>query len=89
MPVYPDDPRASTASYWVGETYLFRKDYPTAASVFARNYRTYGEERAAAPRQSAQARHVAGGDGRPGPACQTFAELAKRHPNASRRSVRR
>mgnify|MGYP000252226350 CR=1 FL=1 len=34
---YPDDSRVPTASYWLGETYLFRKDYQTAASVFARS----------------------------------------------------
>ena len=42
-------PRAPTASYWLGETYFFRKEYPTAASVFARNYRTYGQDAPRAP----------------------------------------
>jgi len=78
----PDDPRTPTASYWLGETYLLRKDYPTAAAVFARNYRTYGD---AAPRAADNLLKLgvslaAMGDRER--ACQSFAELAKRHPNA-------
>jgi tol-pal system protein YbgF len=80
---YPDDPRASTASYWVGETYLFRKDYPTAASVFARNYRTYGQEAPRAPDNLLKLGIALAAMGERDKACQTFAELAKRHPNAS------
>lgn len=80
---YPDDPRASTASYWVGETYLFRKDYPTAASVFARNYRTYGQDAPRAPDNLLKLGIALAAMGERDKACQTFAELAKRHPNAS------
>ena len=80
---YPDDPRASTASYWVGETYLFRKDYPTAASVFARNYRTYGEEAPRAADNLLKLGMSLAAMGDRDRACQTFGELAKRHPNAS------
>ena len=80
---YPDDPRASTASYWVGETYLFRKDYPTAASVFARNYRTYGQEAPRAPDNLLKLGMALAAMGDREKACQTFAELGKRHPNAS------
>ncbi len=80
---YPDDPRASTASYWIGETYLFRKDYPTAASVFARNYRTYGEEAPRAADNLLKLGMALAAMGDRDRACQTFAELAKRHPNAS------
>ena len=80
---YPDDPRASTASYWIGETYLFRKDYPTAASVFARNYRTYGEEAPRAADNLLKLGMSLAAMGDRDRACQTFGELAKRHPNAS------
>jgi tol-pal system protein YbgF len=80
---YPEDPRASTASYWIGETYLFRKDYPTAASVFARNYREYGEEAPRAADNLLKLGMSLAAMGDRDRACQTFAELAKRHPNAS------
>jgi tol-pal system protein YbgF len=80
---YPDDPRASTASYWIGETYLFRKDFPTAASVFARNYRTYGQEAPRAPDNLLKLGMALAAMGDRERACQTFAELGKRHPNAS------
>ena len=80
---YPDDPRASTASYWVGETYLFRKDYTTAASVFARNYRTYGENAPRAPDNLLKLGMALAAMGDRDKACQTFGELGKRHPNAS------
>ena len=76
-------PRAPTASYWLGETYLFRKDYPTAASVFARNYRTYGQEAPRAPDNLLKLGMALAAMGDRDRACQTFDELAKRHPNAS------
>ena len=80
---YPDDPRAPTASYWLGETYFFRKEYPTAASVFARNYRTYGQEAPRAADNLLKLGMSLAAMGERDKACQTFGELAKRHPNAS------
>jgi tol-pal system protein YbgF len=78
----PDDPRTATASYWLGETYLLRKDYPTAAAVFARNYRTYGDKAPRAPDNLLKLGMALAAMGDRDKACQTFAELAKRHPNA-------
>jgi tol-pal system protein YbgF len=79
---YPNDPRAPTASYWLGETYFFRKDYPTAASVFARNYRTYGEAAPRAPDNLLKLGMSLAAMGDRDRACQTFGELSKRHANA-------
>jgi tol-pal system protein YbgF len=79
---HPDDPRAPNASYWLGETYFFRKDYPTAAAVFARNYRTYGETGPRAPDNLLKLGMALAAMGDRDRACQTFAELAKRHANA-------
>lgn len=79
---YPDDSRVPTASYWLGETYLFRKDYSTAASVFARNYRTYGQAAPRAPDNLLKLGVALAAMGDKDRACQTFAELAKRHPKA-------
>lgn len=78
----PDDPRTPTASYWLGETYLLRKDYPTAAAVFARNYRTYGEEARRAPDNLLKLGVALAAMGDRERACQTFAELGRRHPDA-------
>ena len=80
---YPDDPRAPTASYWLGETYFFRKEFPTAAAVFARNYRTYGQEAPRAADNLLKLGMSLAAMGERDKACQTFGELAKRHPNAS------
>lgn len=77
-----DDPRASAASYWLGETYLLRKDYPTAAAVFARNYRTYGDDAPRAPDNLLKLGVALAAMGERDKACQSFAELAKRHPSA-------
>ena len=79
---YPDDSRVPTASYWLGETYLFRKDYQTAASGFARNYRTYGQAAPRAPDNLLKLGVSLAAMGDKERACQTFAELAKRHPKA-------
>lgn len=79
---YPGDTRAPTASYWQGETYFFRKDYSTAAATFARNYRTYGEAAPRAPDNLLKLGMSLAAMGDRDKACQTFAELTKRHPNA-------
>ena len=78
----PDHPLASNAAYWMAETLYVRKNYAAAASGFARNYRTYGRERAQGARQSPEARHVAVGLGETDKACLSYAELAKEFPNA-------
>ncbi len=80
---YPDDPRAPTASYWLGETHMLRKDYQGAAAVFARNYRTYGESAPRAADNLLKLGMALAAMGDRDRACQSFAELAKRHPNAS------
>lgn len=78
----PDDPRAPAASYWLGETYLLRKDYPTAAAVFARNYRTYGESAPRAADNLLKLGVTLAAMGDKEKACQSFEELARRHANA-------
>jgi tol-pal system protein YbgF len=78
----PSDSRASAAAYWLGETYYFRKDYKNAAAAFARNYRTYGPEAPRAPDNLLKLGMSLRALGDREKACQTYAELAKRHPNA-------
>lgn len=79
---YPSDSRAPTASYWRGETYFFRKDYATAAATFAGNYRAYGDAAPRAPDNLLKLGMALAAMGDRDKACQTFAELTKRHPNA-------
>jgi len=38
---YPNDSLAGNAQYWLGETYYVRKDYNSAAAVFAEGYQKY------------------------------------------------
>ena len=78
----PNDPRAAMASYWLAETYYFRKDYPTAAAVFARNYRTYGAQAPRAPDNLLKLGMSLAALGDRERACQTFTELEQRHPDA-------
>jgi tol-pal system protein YbgF len=79
---YPKGSLAPNAAYWLGETYYVRKDYANAAATFARNYRTYGPD---APKSSDDLLKLgmslaALGDKQK--ACETYAELQKRHPDA-------
>lgn len=78
----PSDQRAASAAYWLGETYYFRKDYQNAAAAFARNYRTYGPEAPRAPDNLLKLGMSLRALGDREKACQTYAELARRHPNA-------
>jgi tol-pal system protein YbgF len=78
----PEDPLASNAAYWLGETFYIRKDYSEAAAVFARNYRTYGPESPKAPDNLLKLGMSLAALGDSQRACQTFAELESRHPNA-------
>lgn len=79
---FPDDSRAPTAAFWLGETHFFRQDFATAAMIYARNYRKYGPDapRAAETLLKLGMSLAALGDRER--ACQTFAELDRRHPNA-------
>ncbi|MFO1038882.1 MAG: tol-pal system protein YbgF [Geminicoccaceae bacterium] len=79
----PKDQRAPTAAFWIGETQYQRKDYSTAAAVFAKNYRTYGDKAPRAADNLLKLGMSLAALGDAARACQTFAELAKRHPDAS------
>lgn len=80
---FPNDPQAATAAYWLGETYLVREDWQNAAATFARNYRTFGAEAPRAPDNLLKLGVALARLGDREKACQTFAELERRHPGAS------
>jgi tol-pal system protein YbgF len=41
MSTYPKDPLASSAQFWLADTYFQRKEYEQAAILFAEGYKTY------------------------------------------------
>jgi tol-pal system protein YbgF len=79
---FPEDGRAPTAAYWLGETYYVQQDYASAAATFAKNYRVYGPESAKAPDTLLKLGMSLAKLGDPERACQTFEELSKRHSDA-------
>ncbi|MDX6750994.1 tol-pal system protein YbgF [Geminicoccaceae bacterium 1502E] len=79
---YPEDRLAPNASYWLGETYYFSKDYQKAAATFARNYQAYGGEATKAPDNLLKLGMSLNALGDKEKACQTYSELDKRHPGA-------
>lgn len=79
---FPNDPRAPTAAFWLGESHFFRQDYATAATVYARNYRQYGPGAPRAAETLLKLGMSLAALGERERACQTFAELEKRHPDA-------
>lgn len=79
---FPDDPRAPTAAFWLGETHFFRQDFATAAAVYARNYRKYGPHAPRAAETLLKLGMSLAALGERERACQTFDELEKRHPDA-------
>lgn len=80
---FPNDPQAASAAYWLGEIYLVREDWQNAAATFARNYRTFGGEAPRAPDNLLKLGVALARLGDKEKACQTFAELDRRHPGAS------
>lgn len=79
---WPEDALAPNAAYWLGETHYIRRDFEGAAARFARNYQTYGGDAPKAADNLLKLGMSLGALGDVDKACQTFAELDKRHPNA-------
>jgi tol-pal system protein YbgF len=79
---HPDDPLAGNALYWLGETYFVRGDYNRAAVTFLRGYREFPEG-TKAPDNLLKLGVALGKLDKKTEACATFAELAKKFPNAS------
>jgi tol-pal system protein YbgF len=80
---HPNDPLASNAQYWLGETYYVRQDYATAANVFAEGYKKYKDGAKAADSLLKLAMSLASSEKREA-ACFTLAELDKVFPDAQR-----
>ena len=79
---FPDHPLAPKATYWLGETYFYRRQYASAAQTFARGYRRYGPEAPRAPDMLLKLGMALAAVGDRDRACETFDRLAERHPRA-------
>ena len=79
---YPKDALTPSAAYWLAETHYVTQDYETAAALFAKNYQTYGPNATKAPDNLLKMGMSLTQLGQMDRACQTFAELERRHPNA-------
>ncbi len=82
LDAFPDDANRPAASFWLGETLYFRERYADAAAVYARNYRTYGNDGPKAPENLLKLGMSLSALGDQDRACQTFDELGRRYPDA-------
>jgi tol-pal system protein YbgF len=79
---HPDDPLASAAQYWLGETYFARANYDQAAKAFAEGYQKYPKG-AKAPDTLLKLGMSLVELNRKKDACVLFNELNQRYPNAA------
>jgi tol-pal system protein YbgF len=80
MVTYADGPLTGEAEYWLGETYFREGNFKRAASIFLSNV----TNRADHPKSAISFLHLGLSLerlGHVGEACQTFAEVARRHAN--------
>lgn len=78
---HPDDPLASAAQYWLGETYYVRGNYDQAAKIFAEGYQKYPKG-AKAPDTLLKLGMTLVQLNRKKDACVLFNELNQRYPAA-------
>jgi tol-pal system protein YbgF len=82
MQKYPNDPLASNAQYWLGESYYVRKNYQDAATAFAVGYQKYPKS-AKASDSLLKLGMSLGGLGKKQEACTAFARLDRDFPSAA------
>ena len=98
---HPKNPLVVNAQYWIGETYLLRKEYKEAALHFASAYKTYKAESssdkkkpgkqsfAKAPEALIKLAFSLKGLGKRKEAAATLAQLHKEFPHLSKNLARR
>jgi tol-pal system protein YbgF len=79
---HPDDPFASNAQYWLGETFYKRKNFPKAAEAFLKGFQTYGDG-IKGPDSLLKLAMTLGAMDKPAEACAALAELEARYPGAN------
>jgi tol-pal system protein YbgF len=76
---HPNDPLASNAQYWLGETFFVRNDFPAAVQSFAEGYQKYPQG-PKAPDNLLKLGMALGNSGRKQEACFSFARLERDFP---------
>jgi tol-pal system protein YbgF len=84
LEAHPNDPLASNAAYWLAETHYVQKDYAQAAVAFADAYQKYPDG-AKAPDSLLKLGMSLANLGQKKEACESFAELERRYPDAPSR----
>jgi tol-pal system protein YbgF len=82
LQAHPKDRMAANATYWLGETYFRRAQYPDAVEQYLKVYRTYNSSKVA-PDSMLKLGLALRGMGQPDQACATLAEVSRRYPEAS------
>jgi len=82
LELYPNDPLAGNAQYWLGETYYVRNKYRAAAKAFLKGYRKYGHSNKA-PDSLLKLAMSFDRLGQKDAACSSFGELKSKFPRAS------
>jgi tol-pal system protein YbgF len=79
LKLYPNDPLAGNAQYWLGETYFVRGQYKAAASAFLKGYQSYAKS-AKAPESLLKLAMSLDRLGQRDAACSSYTELEARFP---------
>ena len=79
LKLYPNDPLAGNAQYWLGETHFVRGQYKTAASAFLKGYQSYSKS-AKAPESLLKLAMSLDRLGQRDAACSSYTELEARFP---------
>lgn len=88
MAQYPNDPLASNAQYWLGESLYARGKYRNAADAFLKGYSDYPDG-AKAPDSLYKLGMSLKELGQADAACSTFSEIGRRYPRASQAVLER
>ena len=80
----PENPLASNALYWLGETYYFQKNYADAARVFLDGFKRYPKGNKAPDNLFKLGKALAAIEEKQ-PACAAWSKLLKTFPNANKR----
>ena len=78
---FPNDALAGNAQYWLGETHFFRGQFKAAAAAYYKGYQSYGRS-VKAPDSLLKLAMSLDKLGQKDAACQSFAELNLKFPNA-------
>ncbi len=82
LDLFPDDPLAGNAQYWLGETFYVRRKYRSAANAFLKGYQKYPRSNKA-PDNLLKLSMSLERLGQKEAACSSFLELQEKFPRAA------